>query len=286
MPFFKKCFLFCLGVFALHYFCQKQTDGFALSKIQSNLKPQTEWETVCPNHLSSIAGQPFYYLGHGAQTFAFVSKDDRYVLKFYRHHRTGHPLKACAFFLPYPWKNRLAQTLEKRLLKRLKDFSSYKLAYDKLQNETGLLCLHLNKTTTLNQKVTLYDKIGVQHVIDLDQMEFILQEKASLLYPTLEKWISCQEIETAKQGLSQLISLLRTRCQRGIFDKDADLKTNFGFIDNTPIQFDIGRFKPDPSRADPEVYREDLFRITDKLCQWLETRAPELVTYIQTEIKK
>jgi hypothetical protein len=249
--------------------------------IQSKVSSKIEWETTsCPPCFE----QPFFYLGHGAQSFAFVSADGKYVLKFYRHNRARHPLIFLAPLLPVPLKKSLLATHAKRQNKRQKDFSSYLLAYHHLAKETGLLGLHLNPSPV--GKVKLYDKIGVEHIVDLGQMQFIFQKQAEPTYAAIEKWISQGKIEYAKEQLSQMITLLKARCQKGIFDKDPDLKTNFGFTDEGPIQFDIGRFKYDPKMADSNHCRDELIRITDRLCKWLETKMPALSIHIQEEIHK
>lgn len=258
-----------MALVLLHRLCLTQTDGFTRVRIESDLPYDAQWE--CPEEIGKILDQPFYYLGSGAQTFAFASADDRFVLKFYRHHRTRHPLAFLAPLIP-----RLQQTVAKRENKRLKDFSSYRLAFERMRAETGLICIHLNKTKGLNRKVKVFDKIGIEHSIDLDKMEFLLQRKATPFYSTLEHWIEAGELDKAERGLSELVSLLRSRCQMGIFDKDPDLKTNFGFLDGHPIQFDVGRFK---------MGSDEMLRVTDGLRQWLEAKEPRLSAFLEEELK-
>ncbi len=83
------------------------------------------------------------------------------------------------------------------------------------------------------------------------------------------------ELDKAKRGLSEFVCLLRNRCQMGIFDKDPDLKTNFGFLDGHPIQFDVGRFK---------IGSDEMLRVTDGLLQWLESKEPRLSAYLEEEL--
>ena len=282
---FKKILLFLFIFFLLFHFCGQKTDRFSLTKIQSDLTFHPEWEV--PNRsIENILDQPYFYLGHGAQTYVFISKDGNHVLKFYRHHRCKHPLEIFSPILPSSLKNRLLQTIGKRHNKRLKDFSSYVLAHQKLSEETGLVYLHLNRTTNLKKKLVVYDKILVRHLLDLDNYSFIVQKKADPFYPTMETWIEQNEWETAEKALSELIGLLTTRCKKELSDKDPDLRTNFGFIKNVPIQFDIGRFKMDPSRAQTHSYHDELIRIADKLCHWLDIKAPRLSQHIHREIAK
>ncbi len=248
----------------LHRFCMTQTDGFTMLRIQSDLPMASNWDKPTDIDLN----QPFYYIGSGAQTFAFASDD--LVIKFYRHHRSGHAL---SFFAPlFP---RLQQTIAKRQAKRQKDFASFKLAYGQLRHETGLLFIHLGKTSHLNKKITIYDKLGIAHEIDLDQMEFLIQKRATPFYSTLEQWIDSGQWDKTKQGIHELVVLLKSRCKKGIFDKDPDLKTNFGFLDGHPIQIDVGRFKEGP---------DDIMRVTDTLRKWLEVKAPQLIVDLDQEL--
>lgn len=273
-----------IGLFLLHSFCRWQTDGFRLSHLP--LRYGLSVNPIPKKEIVHAFDQPFYYLGRGAQAYAFVSEDQKYVIKFFKQDRATHPLEPIGFMLPPPFKSQLAETVAKRREKVRKDFASYQLAYDFLTKETGLLYLHLRPTGRWDNELTLYDKLGVRHKISVDQTAFVLQEKAELVYPTLKQWVSDGNTDKAKRGLTNLVGLLQRRCERGIFDKNPDLKTNFGFREEEAIQFDIGRFSPDPSRQDPRIYRDDLVRITDRLCHWLDGWAPELSVHIRDEIAK
>lgn len=283
---FFQIFLGLLAIFCLRAFCKSQTDGFAKAHIYSTLPYQKAWESPLPEKkkLDQFFDQPYSYLGKGAQAYAFVSSDGNYVLKFFKHNKAKHPLSFMRPILPSSLKTRLEKTIEKRRAKLLKDFSSYALAKNHLQEETGILFLHLNQTKTLHKTVTFYDKVGAQHRVSLDEITFVLQEKAALIYPTIDSWIAEGNIEDAKIGLSKLVKLLEMRCKKNIYDKNPDLKTNCGFIGTRPIQFDIGRFKIDENRSDPNLYKDELIRITDRLCKWLDAKAPELSNHIKEEI--
>ena len=285
----KKNFIpiiYLLGFLGTYPFCLKRTDGFSIAKIQSNLFFNPSWEIKESKFPIGVFDQPFYYLGSGAQVFAFVSKDGQYVIKFFRHHRMRHPLHPFSFLFPQFLQRRLQKTIHKRKAKQEKDFSSYKLAYEMLPEETGVLYLHLNKTNHLNTPIVLYDKIGIRHTLELDQIEFILQRKADLLYFKIETLINQGNLNQAEKILSNLIQLLWTRSQKGIIDKNPDLKTNFGVIGERSIQIDIGRFKKDPHPKDPETTKQEMLRITDPLCHWLDEKAASLSKHIRKEIKE
>ncbi|HSX11975.1 MAG TPA: hypothetical protein VLF61_00600 [Rhabdochlamydiaceae bacterium] len=272
--------LFTLLLFLSFFFLtQRRTDGFALYKIGFSQAFNPAWDTdmtLSEEELKEIFNQPFDYLAKGAQTYAFVSRDGRYVIKFFRYlNKYATPLE----FLPL---ESVRKTAAKRKGKLQKDFSSYKIAFEQMKEETGLLYLHLNPTRHLKRSITLYDKMKPQYKLSLDEFGFILQKRAAPFYPTLTNWIEENKTEEAKQALTALVHLIAKRCVLGIFDKDPDLATNFGFLEETPIQFDIGRFKVDEAQKNLQA----LPKILKPLEIWLSQKAPELATYLNHEISQ
>lgn len=272
-----KIFITILLFYTAFRFCESKTDGFSVLRIKPKQEFHPQWEidaSIEESKFKEIFIQPFDYLGKGAQTYVFASRDGNYVIKFFRHYNKH----ATPFdFLPF---NGIQKMVAKRARKREKDFTSYKLAFEKLKNETGLVYIHLNPTKTLKTSVTLYDKIKIQYKLSLDEFGFILQKKAKPFYPTLSKWIEEERLEDAKLAITQLVQLIKKRCSAGLFDKDPDLKTNFGFLEGAPIQIDIGRFKLKETGAN------EVGRVLRKLEAWLGERSPELTTYLHNEIDK
>jgi hypothetical protein len=260
MQWLLKLLLFAGCLYGAAKFCKKQTGSFTVARITSDLPFHPEWvvDTSNEERARHALSQPYRFLGKGAQSFVFASEDGAWVIKFFRHHHL------------------------KKNSKLAKDFGSYKLAYERLRGETGLLYLHLNKTSHLNQTLDLIDNLGIHHPINLDQYEFLVQQRARPAYPALLEWIREGKIAEAKEALTALVQLLATRSNKGIHDKDPDLNTNFGFIGTAPIQFDIGRFKLRETPPD----HDELVRITDNLHQWLMQRAPELDEHLREELKK
>ena len=91
-------------------------------------------------------------------------------------------------------------------------------------------------------------------------------------------------MDAGKAAISSLVALLKTRCAKGIFDKDPDVQTNFGFIGLQCVQIDTGRFRKDELERDPAVYRPEIVRITDKFNRWLSSQYPELSAHLELEI--
>ncbi|MBS0649107.1 MAG: hypothetical protein JSS10_07800 [Verrucomicrobia bacterium] len=264
-----KITLFIVCFFVTARFCKNQTGKFTVHRITSNLKYNPAWE-VAPlsskeqTEIRKILSQPFSYLSKGVQSFVFASEDGQYVIKFFRHDHLSPPF----------WRS-------KKETRHHKDFLSYKIAYESLRQETGVVFLHLNKSD-FNQTLDLVDKIGIHHPIPLGRYEFLVQKRASLLYNALDEMIQARRLDDAKETLTKLVHLLAHRSQLGIFDKDPDLNTNFGVIGTDPLQIDVGRFR----KISPKLDKNEIIRITDHLHQHLMQRCPELDEHLKTQIEK
>jgi hypothetical protein len=274
-------------------FCQQKTDGFSIALIHSGLVFNPAWETAPPSletkaELDRVFSQKFHYLGFGGQCFAFVSDDNKYVIKFFKfrlfrkphHFLLTHPLPSVAEL------SRLRK-LDRTLFKLQRDFTSYKIAYEELQEEAGLLYLHLNKGTELKRTVRIIDKIGIEHEIDLDNIEFAVQRKAEPIFPRIDAFMAKGDLAAAKQSLHAILQAIVDRSQKGVFDEDPRLYNNLGFVGQKAIFIDIGRFVRAPSLKDPAVYLADLKRIIDKsLRRWLKDNHPQLIPYLDEELAR
>jgi hypothetical protein len=286
-----KLLLFCAIVFEIEHFCHKKTEGFALQKIFSRLPYTKVWE-ISPfkdkdeqNQVRSVLSQPYTYLGKGAQCYAFLSQDKQYVLKFCRFDHLRPPFWA---FLPLPsfYKSLRDQkmAISKKRIERT--FTSYCIAYEKLKEETGLVAVHLNPGSELNVKTSLIDKLGIVHQVWMDQVPFILQKRADLVYPKIDQMMQQNQNTQSKQAITDLISLIVARCQKEVSDKDPDIPTNFGFIDNSPVQIDIGRFSLASECPTRQKIKSETIRITDKFHKWLKSKYPELADHLQAEVEQ
>ena len=277
---------FLLACVLLKKFCYSKTDGFALTKISSPLSYCSEWETPSSRYNEEVAAlldQPYYYLAKGAQSYVFRSQDDKTVIKFFRIYHLRPPAWLMALSLPLPLQPYKVHKMIQKRMELDKDFQSYQIAFQEMKEETGLLYLHLNKTGHLKKTLTIYDKLGIAHELDLDQMHFLVQKKASLVYPRIAQMVQDEGMEAAKEAITGLVKLLVSRCEKGIFDKDPDLNTNFGFIHNIPVQIDIGRFRKEQEQKE---YRDEVMRITDNFRQWLDANYPPLSEHLLLEIQQ
>jgi hypothetical protein len=265
-------------------------DGFTLSGISSEYSYDPRYDTrkLAPSEellLGDILNQEYTYLGHGAQFYAFLSVSGDHVLKFFRYKRLRHkPWLDYFDFIPIIDRYRLGKIKDRRK-KREHVFASCKIAFDHLQNESGLVYVHLNKTKNLYPAITLNDKMGRKHRIELDDMEFLLQKKAQLLGPYIEQLMALGNIDGARKLISDLIAMISSECTKGLADDDVTILKNTGVVDGKPIHIDIGLFKYNEDFKQPEARKRKLLNNTRKFNQWLKIQYPTLSEHLESELK-
>lgn len=280
------CLIIIYGAGRLYY---QVTGGFTESNITSNLTSQPRWE-IDPltdgqkAELDEAFAQDFHYLGKGCQSYVFASDDGKYVLKFFKYQRFRPQAWLDYFaFIPSLDKYRLTK-IEQKSKKLENIFTSWKIAYDELQNETGILYIHLNKSCDLNKKLVIYDKMGLPHTLDLDEYEFMLQKRAHMLTATIDIYMEQQKPEKAKGLIDQLVQMVLSEYQRGVGDNDHALMQNTGVLDGMPVHIDVGQFVRNEGFKEPACYKQELFNKTYKFRIWLKKHHPEIAVYLDQQL--
>lgn len=281
-----KILLFLVSFICIERFCHGITQGFRPHKICSNLSFNPAYETApAEEEIKAYFSQPFYFLGSGGQCYAFISQDQKTILKVFKHHHMRPESYLNWIYLPSflePLRHKIIHERKERLHTI---FLSCKLAYDRFKEHTGLLYLHLNKTHIFHQTITLVDNIGIAHPIDLDSLEFALQKTATLAYPKIDQCMKEGDQEAAKRCLKSLIELIVARSKAGLADRDPIVKRNFGFIGEKAIEIDLGSFYEDPLLTQAPAYKRELFCETLKLKSRVQKRYPELFPFLEQTIK-
>lgn len=277
--------LVCYGVGRLYF---RVTGGFTIANITSEFSPDPRWEThlLSPDEqefVDSILSQDFYYLGKGCQSYVFLSVDEEYVIKFFKYQR----------FRPQAWLDYLSfispvekvrqAKIEKKRRKLEGVFTSWKIGFDHLQEETGLVYVHLNKNDSCGKLLTIYDKMGIKHALDVDKMEFLIQRRADMLCPTIDNLMLDGKTEEAKILLTKLVKMVSSEYERGLADNDHALMQNTGVYHGKPIHVDVGQFVQNEKVKDPEVAHQEIFNKTYKFRIWLQQH-PELITHLDNEL--
>lgn len=262
-----KKMIFCLIAFiALERFCHMQTAGFRLTKASTaHIYPFSAPVEEPPPSIR----QSFHYLGKGVQFYVFIGEDQQTILKLFKHHHAGLSTDNAKRLLP----KRIADSILKKREKRVMHlFKSTQIALKEIPQETAVFYTHLNKSDHQLGKIALYDKLGIRHQLDLDQTEFILQKRAVPLEEKLNELFITNRVEEAISSMQKLVALIENRSKKGIANKDGRIFRNCGFLENEPLEIDVGSFVYSNK---PDAYKRAKARATKKLLQWVETNYPE-----------
>ncbi len=272
------------------FFCCRST-GFTVGKITSRLGFNYGWEVEPLSEkqrellTQKIFPQKFYYLASGNQCYAFISEDREYILKFFKMKN----------LFPKDWLNSLPLSILQRLgfkhetsnqLFSERIFESYKAAYESLRDETGLLYIHLNKTSEFTSNVTLIDNKGKKYSLNLDNVEFIVQRRAQKIYEHLDELVRKENYEDLKLCIRSFLLLIAARCEKGFVDQDLSIRNNFGFVENQAIQIDCATLTRDSSMKYPLNFRNEVLHAAERLDVWAQENYPEATLFIQEEAQK
>lgn len=279
----RKILWICLSLFALFIIGRiyyRVTDDFRIGNITYDFKDDTRWNAPSLTStelasLSNIFDQKFTYLGKGAQCYAFASEDDDYVLKLFKFKHLRPTiwvtmLPDIALFKEYKQKES-----DRKAAKLHSVLGGYHLAYQYHKEGSGLLYLHFSPTNYLKKKVTIIDKIGLPHQLDLDQIVFLLQKKGETFRARLGGLIKQGNIEGAKGSIGKILGMYVQEYRQGMWDRDHGVMHNTGFVKDEPFHLDIGKFSKDDKMRDPAVFKEDFRHIGWKIDTWIKTHYPK-----------
>lgn len=267
------------------------TEGFTLANITTDFPYRNQWRepSIPPQEqfdaVREILKQKFTYLGKGAQTYAFLSEDGKYVIKFVKQKHLKLP-KWQDIFLQIPFLQEYRQEKMQQRKEKVELFiNSSRLSYEELPEETALLYVHLKQTKNFLGQMIILNKMGISYTISLDDQEFVLQKKAVMLERYLKGFMEKEDVEGAEKALQQVITLLIDISKKGILDKDWRVFENIGFVDNHAIYIDIGQFVKDPEIAKYEIYKREIVERTEILMEWLKEKYPELALSFEKQLK-
>ena len=260
-----------------------------MGNIEADLPYQAKWDThplsaTEKNEIIRALDQPYIYLGKGCQAYVFGSADRKYVIKFFKYQRFRPQSWINLFtFIPAVADYQLTKTAEKQE-KLDKVFTSWKIAFEDLKKETGIIYVHLNKTNEWNKSLEITDKLGMKHLVDLDQTEFALQWRATMLCPAIDELVAQGKTDQAELLIDRLLAMLLSEYARGFADNDHALMQNTGVLDGHPIHIDIGQFIYNASVKAPKVYKQELYDKTYDFHKWLKIHHPALAEHLAARL--
>lgn len=265
------------------------TGGFMVSNITSDYSFDARWQVhdLYPSQKRDVdasLNQEYSYLGKGCQSYVFRSADNKYVLKFIKFQR----------FRPQAWVNLftfIPQVAEYQGFKKIKKrhnldklFRSWTLAFEYLQEQTGILYVQVNKRLEAHRYLVIRDKLGIPHEIDLAQTEFLLQRRAQMLCPYIEELIAKEHFAEGMNLIDNLLARLLAEYGQGFADNDHALMQNTGVLDGYPIHIDVGQFIYNDTVKSPDVYKKEIYEKTYVFARWLEKHAPVLSEHLKARL--
>ena len=275
LPVYKKQSFFAMVFVRLLLLCalflwfpsawKRWTHAFRLAKCAVEWPYRLDWEAPEPDDaICAILQEPFTYLDKGAQSYVFLSADQKYVLKLFRFDSCRIPLGQRLVRLARKW----AHLREKHFLplevKVPKTFDSCSLSYHLAPDLTGVIWVHLNPRPIKVPFIRVIDRLKVSHRIDPAIYRFVIQKKAKPFLQVL------RDAPDPLPYVRSYFSLLSKLSKLGLANLDPNMGKNFGFIDGEAVEIDFGNFAFNHTLAaqDPEQFSKRLIR-------WLKQHRPD-----------
>ncbi len=272
------------------WFYKKAVDSFCDRSIHLHSWPKGYDTIFCKysaEQVRKIIDQPYTYLGKGRQFFVFASADGKYVLKFIKCQR----INVSEFIKQVPLPGFLDDMRNRRLQERQEKiegiFSSVALAAGTLAKNTGVLFAHLAQKEDVQKSVVLIDKLGMQHLVKLDDVPFVVQERAVAVLPTFSKLLEARDYRKVHRRFDQLFALIISDAKAGVVDSDSGtiVRDNVAFLSNRAIHVDIGTLYRDEN-AFTKTNLEKQFSHLDPLIEWMETKDPKLASELRQKMTR
>ena len=254
--------------------------------IESRFSPRKEWNIkVTPQQeqfFYTISQQTLRWLGRGMQAVVFETQDEKYVVKFFQLGRLRDDADLGTIKGLFSRESEAKR--QERITHREEIFSSSKMCFEDLQEETGIIYVHLNRTKDRIHTIRLVDRYGQSHRIKGDETSFLVQKKARYLVPTITAHMERGQVAQAKARIDQVFSLLLSLARKGYVDGDDALirNNNIGLTEDRAIYIDTGHLFRTPNLDAEERMKYEFQIRLDPFEKWLRIAYPELADHYTT----
>lgn len=241
-----------------------RTDSFSCDRIQA---PLLEEQDDC--FQSFDWPHTFYYLGRGRQMYVFESEDSQYVLKFFDREKLQFPWYVC---LPFG----AIQRKKERIAEKMRIYpKSYKLAFQSMREETGLVIVHMGRTTRKYPVVQLVNRAAHRYVVDLNTVPFIVQKKGT------SNFLFASDPQSA---IDQFLAIHEKRIRCKIADLDTDIYHNYSWNKDRLLYIDPARFFYEDNLLSPERLSQEWYQTTLPVRDWLQQHASHELTAFDQKV--
>lgn len=294
----KKIVIWSLVSFAIFFAAARAyyvlTDDFRISNITYGLPYEERWETPASTPeqealVEQALDQDYYYIGKGAQSYAFASADGKYVLKFFKfkHLRPSFFIDSLPAIGPLKTYKETQQARKQRKLYGV--FHSYRLAYDVDKDESGLHYVQLNINGNPKRQVTVIDKLGLKRTIELDSVPFVIQDKGTTLRTVIRSHLNKGDIGLAKRRFGQILDMYAREYAKGVYDHDHGVMQNTGFVGDRPFHLDAGKLLHDDAMVNKTTAKKDALLVVETMNRWTNKYfpdyAPQIKSYLDAKIR-
>ena len=229
--------------------------------------------------INKILSMPFSYLAEGTRTYAYVSADDKIVIKLFK---SPTEIKTAFFSLgidlgKVSWSPKPNDSLGSAEIMHRNTLKSYQLAFDKLQEDTALIYIHSSETENLINNIRINGSN-----FNPNTTQFLLQHKAFLFGEKLVQLMSAGKTQEAKIEIDKLLDFIISLWKRGITEDTFNFYDNYGFFGNKIIQIDAGEFHQGFDCVKKEIFQKKI--IKKESYQWLNLKYPDLASYLKDKV--
>lgn len=262
---------FSTAMLSLPFFVERANGSFRLAKIAIKLPSDPAWDS--PLHspeARDVLSNPFSYVSRGAQAYVFASEDGQFVLKLFRGSPRSHRWNRYL-------RHRFLGKKERRgVLEKIPAlFAACQLAYTKVPELTGLVYMHLNATKDLLPNTFLINGMKKKIPIDLNHCRFVLQKKGRPIRDSFLEAVHANDQAKYRRLARAFVSLLEERTLKNIGNLDRTIWYNFGFVGETAIEWDFGRYYYNPDFQDRSFREQEIALFTKSLQRFLDDLAPD-----------
>jgi len=128
--------------------------------------------------------------------------------------------------------------------------------------------------------------LHIEHRIDLNEFDFVVQRKAELAYDYINRTMLQGNLKEAKKSINNIIEFIIRYSKKGYRDRDPNIKTNCGMLDGQPILIDVGKLIKDKEIKTREQINQVLLEICQPFNAWLQRTHPVLAVHLEEELLK